>query len=170
MLYLSLGTNLGDRQANLDRAIALIQAQGGIAVVRRSSVYETQPRDVLDQPSFLNMVVECRTSILPMLLLKKLLRIEQMMGRNRGPAAIRRGPRLIDIDILLYNDAVIQTASLTVPHPSMCERRFVLEPLLELAPDIKHPRTAQPLSQFLRAVQDQPVGALPGSPSPKYRR
>ncbi len=154
MLYLSLGTNLGDRQANLDRAIALIQAQGGIAVVRRSSVYETQPRDVLDQPSFL----------------KKLLRIEQMMGRNRGPAAIRRGPRLIDIDILLYNDAVIQTASLTVPHPSMCERRFVLEPLLELAPDIKHPRTAQPLSQFLRAVQDQPVGALPGSPSPKYRR
>lgn len=154
MVYLSLGTNLGDREANLTRAIELLKSDQ-IEVVKQSSIYETAPQDVVDQPWFLNMVVECQTRHFPLQLMNKLLRIERRMGRDRSAGAVRRGPRLIDIDILLYNNAVIRTDRLTVPHPRILERRFVLEPLLELAPELKDPRTRQPLSKALAAVRDQ---------------
>lgn len=159
MIYLSLGTNLGAREENLARAIELLDGNG-ITVVRRSSIYETAPRDVFDQPWFLNMVLECHTDLFPMQLISRALRIEKTIGRDRGPTAVRRGPRLIDIDVLLYRSHVIATPRLTVPHPRMFERRFVLEPLLELAPKIRDPRTKKPFADFLSAVQDQSVNKL----------
>jgi 2-amino-4-hydroxy-6-hydroxymethyldihydropteridine diphosphokinase len=161
VVYLSLGTNLGERESNLSQAIELIE-DAGVSVVRRSSVYETKPRDVLDQPYFLNMVVECSTRLFPMQLLAKVLNIEKRMGRDRGPSAVRRGPRLIDIDILLYRNSVIETPKLAVPHARMFERRFVLEPLLELAPALRDPRTKRPLSEFMAGVRDQSLKKLSG--------
>ena len=159
MVYLGIGTNIGDRQANLEKAVALLNAEG-VTVLRQSSLYETAPRDVLDQPWFLNIVVECETRYFPMQLLSKLMRLERSMGRDRGKNAIRRGPRLIDIDILLYNNSVIQTERLLIPHPRMLERRFVLEPLIELAPEIRDPNTKQPIAKALAAVRDQKLKKL----------
>jgi 2-amino-4-hydroxy-6-hydroxymethyldihydropteridine diphosphokinase len=159
MIYLSLGSNVGLRQQNLDRAIELLDANG-VAVIRRSSIYETGPRDVLDQPWFLNMVLECSSSLFPMQLISRVLRIEKEMGRTRGATAVRRGPRVIDIDVLLYAKSVITTPRLTVPHPRLFERRFVLEPLLELVPNLRDPRTKKPFADFLAAVQDQSVKKL----------
>lgn len=156
MVYLGLGTNVGEREANLNQALARLAAEG-IAVLRQSSLYETAPRDVLDQPWFLNMVIECETRCFPMQLLARLQRIEKEMGRDRSRRAVPRGPRLIDLDILLYNNALIRTARLTVPHPRMLQRRFVLEPLLELAPDIRDPSTGQPFAKALAAVRDQKI-------------
>jgi 2-amino-4-hydroxy-6-hydroxymethyldihydropteridine diphosphokinase len=159
MLYLSLGTNIGHREANLTRAIELLN-EAKIEVTRQSSVYETAPRDVLNQPWFLNMVLECRTTLFPLQLLGKILRIEKSMGRDRGPSSVRRGPRLIDIDVLLFHNAVINTNRLTVPHPRMFERRFVLEPLLELVPGLRDPLSNKPLSDFLKKVLDQQISKL----------
>jgi 2-amino-4-hydroxy-6-hydroxymethyldihydropteridine diphosphokinase len=159
MVYLSLGTNLGDRKANLTLAIELLNV-AGIEVLRQSSVYLTAPRDVLDQPWFLNMVLECRTTLFPLQLLARVLRIEKGMGRDRGLSSVRRGPRLIDIDVLLFHNAAIKTNRLTVPHPRLFERRFVLEPLLELVPGIRDPLTNKPLSEFLNQVQDQQISKL----------
>lgn len=154
MVYLGLGTNLGDRKRNLEKAIQKLNASE-ISVLRQSSCYETEPRDVTDQPWFLNMVVECKTRLLPMQLMQKLLKIEREMGRDRTSAAQHRGPRLIDLDMLLYRKALINTAELTVPHPRMLERRFVLEPLLELVPALRDPRTGQELSKVLPALRSQ---------------
>lgn len=159
MIYLSLGTNLGDGAANLEQAIHHLNANQ-IEVVARSSIYQTAPRDVVDQPWFLNMVVECRTSHSPDELIRRVLDIEKQMGRDRSSAAVPRGPRLIDIDILLYGDLVVQTPQLTIPHPRILARRFVLQPLLELAPDIKNPRTGVAFATALPAVQHQEIKAL----------
>jgi 2-amino-4-hydroxy-6-hydroxymethyldihydropteridine diphosphokinase len=156
---LSLGTNLGDRQANLTRALDRFDEEQ-VRVLRRSSIYETEPRDVLNQPSFLNMVVECETAYFPIQLLGVLLRIEREMGRRRGAGTRRGGPRLIDIDILLYEQIVMDTPQLTIPHPRMTTRRFVLEPLLELAPGLRYPQTKENLSQHLQKVRDQKVRRL----------
>jgi 2-amino-4-hydroxy-6-hydroxymethyldihydropteridine diphosphokinase len=134
-VYLSLGSNLGNREQNLEQAIAALEREH-IRVEARSSIYETEPRDVRDQPWFLNMVVECETEYFPLQLLAVLQRIEREMGRVRRGAA-PRGPRLIDIDILLFGTVKIKTAKLEVPHPRMLERRFVLEPLLEIAPGFR---------------------------------
>jgi 2-amino-4-hydroxy-6-hydroxymethyldihydropteridine diphosphokinase len=154
MIYISLGTNIGDRDANLSDAIERLRSEK-VDVRRASSCYETAPQDVLDQPWFLNLVIECQTQLLPIPLMARLLHIEREMGRDRSANATRRGPRLIDIDILLYNDAVLESPRLTVPHPRLLERRFVLEPLLELAPELQDPRTNQPLAQALSLVRDQ---------------
>lgn len=139
-VYLSLGANLGNRAQNLESAIAALEREN-IRVTRRSSIYETEPRDVTDQPWFLNMVVECETEYFPLQLLAILQRVEREMGRIRRGAA-PRGPRLIDIDILLFGTVKIKTEKLEVPHPRMLERRFVLEPLLEIAPDLREARAA----------------------------
>jgi len=154
-VYLSLGSNMGEREDRLRQAIDVLEREG-VGVTKQSSVYETAPQDVADQPWFLNMVLECRTSLLPLQLMNLLLRIEREIGRVRQ-AGIRRGPRPIDLDILLFGDAVIQLPQLTVPHPRMLQRRFVLEPLLEIAPDLKFPVDGKPLRGYLAATMDQAV-------------
>ncbi len=128
---------MGDRLENLRRAFRLL-CQEGIALRRTSSVYETEPVDNTNQGWFLNCVAEVGTTFGPLALLKQLLQIEQDAGRVR---TVRGGPRTLDIDILLYGDAVLQSDELTVPHPRMMERRFVLEPLRELAPQLAIPST-----------------------------
>jgi len=150
-VYLSLGSNVGKLEENLQRALTLLENKK-IHVVDRSSVYETEPQDVTDQPWFLNMAVACETRCFPLQLLTAVRNIERQMGRRRS---IRRGPRVIDIDILLFGNAVIDTPQLTVPHPRMLERRFVIEPLLEIAPDLVHPVTRRPLRDYLNRVKTQ---------------
>ena len=134
LVYLSLGSNIGDRAANLSTAIDSLRALGDVVAI--SSFYETEPVDFVRQAWFLNCVVALETEKLPKQLLAAVLRIEQRMGRKRVAA---KGPRLIDIDILLFGSAIIDTAQLTLPHPAMHQRRFVLEPLAEIAPDARHP-------------------------------
>jgi 2-amino-4-hydroxy-6-hydroxymethyldihydropteridine diphosphokinase len=158
-VYLSLGSNLGEREENLNRAIGVLNREH-IHVVVQSSMYETEPQDLVQQPWFLNVVVQCETRYFPLQLLSVIERIERDLGRERGTGAVRRGPRVIDIDVLLFGDAVIMTHRLTVPHARMLERRFVLEPLLEIAPNLRHPGTREPLSKYLRNVEGQKVHRL----------
>ncbi len=124
----------------------------------RSSWYETAPQDVEDQPWFLNIAAACRTSYFPLQLLARLLRIEREGGRTRMGRS--KGPRTIDLDILLYGEHVIDTPRLTVPHPGLLQRRFVLEPLTEIAPGLRHPVTHRPLASYLIQVKDQPLRKL----------
>lgn len=136
IVYLSLGSNLADREANLRTAIAKLGEIGAVAAV--SSLYETEPVDVAaGQPWFLNCAVKLDTEKMPRQLIAAILAIEQSMGRQRKPQ--QKAPRTIDIDILLFGSSIIEIPSLTVPHPHMHERRFVLEPLTEIAPDARHP-------------------------------
>jgi 2-amino-4-hydroxy-6-hydroxymethyldihydropteridine diphosphokinase len=153
-VYLSLGSNVGDRGQNLQSALEELEREQ-IQVVKRSSLYETEPQDVTEQPWFLNMVAECETRLFPLQLLGAIERIERGLGRVRGAGAVRRGPRTIDIDILLYANVRIDSATLTIPHPRMFDRRFVLEPLLEVAPDLRHPQTKEPLSRYLKGLAGQ---------------
>jgi 2-amino-4-hydroxy-6-hydroxymethyldihydropteridine diphosphokinase len=134
-IYLSLGSNIGERAENIARAIALLQRRG-VRVVRKSSLYETEPVEYLAQGWFLNCVVEVETDLAPGELLRALLDIERSMGRER---VMPKGPRIIDMDILLYGPIAVREADLEVPHPRMAERRFVLVPLAEIAPDVEHP-------------------------------
>ena len=142
---------MGERDENIERALALLEREQ-IHVVVRSSIYETEPQDVAGQPWFLNIAVACETRLFPLQLLTALLRIEREIGRVRR---LPRGPRVIDIDILLVGSAVIDTPQLTIPHPRMLERRFVLEPLLEIAPELLHPVTRRPLRDYLSQVKSQ---------------
>ena len=151
--YLSLGSNVGDRDAHLARAKERL-ASADIRVTRTSGIYETEPRDVPDQSWFLNQVVEIETSLFPRQLLARLAKIELAMGRVRNQV---KGPRTIDIDILFYGAAVVSVPDLEIPHPRLADRRFVLEPLAELAPDLRHPRTRQTVREMLAAVSHQKV-------------
>ncbi|MCC6586351.1 MAG: 2-amino-4-hydroxy-6-hydroxymethyldihydropteridine diphosphokinase [Bryobacterales bacterium] len=155
--YLSLGSNLGNRAQNLNTALELLE-QPRVHVTRRSSLYETEPQDLRHQPWFYNIVVEVETALFPLQLLNATQRIETRMGRQR---LIPKGPRIIDIDLLLWGSFIIQTPKLQVPHPRMLDRRFVLEPLLELAPALRHPVTKQPLSSALAALRGQAIKRVP---------
>lgn len=155
-VYIALGSNLRDRVANLLQARERMQS-ANFKLTRASSVYETEPRGLLDQPWFLNQVVEAETTLYPRQLLARLLKIEQEMGRQR---TVANGPRLIDLDILLFGSMVIHLPGLEIPHPRMAERRFVLEPLAELAPALRHPRTGRSVREMLTEVMDQPVRRL----------
>ena len=126
----------------------------GIHILRRSSIYETEPQDLLDQPWFLNIVVEVETELFPRLLLARAQAIEIGMGRRRD---LPKGPRPIDIDILLFGSFVIGSRELEVPHPRMRDRRFVLEPLAELAPGLRHPANGKTVREMLSEVQTQIV-------------
>jgi len=150
-VYLSLGSNLGDRQANMQAAIDRFPA-AGIQLLRVSPVYETEPVDYLDQPSFLNLVVEVETELAPSDLLSQTAAIEKELGRVRN---IPKGPRTIDIDILFYDEAVIETPTLTIPHPRVAERRFVLVPLNDLEPNLRHPVTKQTVQELLSIAPPQ---------------
>lgn len=152
-IYLGLGSNLGDREAMLRRARELLTA-AGINILRGSSLYETEPQDLPNQPWFLNQVLEAGTNLFPMQLLSRTLKIEKDLGRRRTAV---KGPRTIDIDILLYHRFVIDIPALIVPHPRMHERRFVLAPMVELAPDLRHPVTRQTMRELLGRIKGQPV-------------
>ena len=133
--YVALGSNLGDKEANLRKALELLEERG-VEVVKTSSFICTEPYGVTDQPQFLNGVCEVRTSLVPLALLHTLLEIEQEMGRVR----LRHwGERNIDLDLLLYEDVVLDTPELKLPHPDMQNRDFVLLPLAEIAPELVHP-------------------------------
>jgi len=149
-VYLSLGSNLGDREKNLRSAIATL-ADGKVRVTRVSSFYETEPVDLLEQPWFLNCVVQGETDVSPLDLLRALRGIEARLGSNK---LVPKGPRLIDLDILLYVDQVIDTQELQVPHPRMLLRKFVLVPLDEIAPNLKHPYWSGAVAQLLLETQD----------------
>jgi 2-amino-4-hydroxy-6-hydroxymethyldihydropteridine diphosphokinase len=152
IVTLALGTNLGDRPANLRAAVAsLPPAVNGLA---ESPVYETPPWGVTDQPAFLNMVVRGTTALPPLELLRRLKQLETELGRQPGR---RWGPRLIDIDILFYDDLVIDQPGLTVPHPRLPERAFVLVPLADLAPDLVHPRLGKSVRELLAGVDAEGV-------------
>jgi 2-amino-4-hydroxy-6-hydroxymethyldihydropteridine diphosphokinase len=151
--YLALGSNLGDRVENLRVARGHLQSPH-LKVTGESSLYETEPRGLLDQPWFLNQVVEVQTTLYPRQLLARLLGIEKEMGRQR---LIVDGPRTIDLDILLFGNLTANAPGLEIPHPRMSERRFVLEPLADLAPMLRHPRTGHSVREMLAKTMDQPV-------------
>jgi 2-amino-4-hydroxy-6-hydroxymethyldihydropteridine diphosphokinase len=150
-VYLGLGSNLGDRTAHIEQALLHLE-KAGVRLVRRSSFYETEPQDIRDQPWFLNIVAETETSLFPLQLLARIHQIESAMGRRRN---IQKGPRTIDIDILLFGRFVMATEFLTIPHPGLAKRRFVLQPLAELAPDLRHPVICRPIRQLLGELQGQ---------------
>jgi len=144
--YLGLGSNIGDRKQQLLKAIDLIGNIKGIKVTKQSSIYETAPIGYTDQPNFLNLCLEIETELSPQQLLKHCLDIEQQLHRVRE---IRWGPRTLDIDILLYSDNIIETDNLSIPHPRMQERAFVLIPLNDVASDKKDPRLNQKIHDLV---------------------
>jgi 2-amino-4-hydroxy-6-hydroxymethyldihydropteridine diphosphokinase len=149
LVYLSLGSNLGDREANLRQALERLAEIGEIRAV--SSIYETEPVDVASQPWFLNCAVALETEKMPKQLLSSVMNIEQEMGRRRQ-ASPPKGPREIDIDILLFGKSVVDTKQLTIPHPAMHQRRFVLQPLADIAPEQRHPVLKRTVREMLDAL------------------
>jgi 2-amino-4-hydroxy-6-hydroxymethyldihydropteridine diphosphokinase len=152
-VYLSLGSNMGYRERTLQEAIRNLHS-ADLKITRLSSVYETSPRDVAAQPWFLNMVIEAETTLFPMRLLLRVMNIERKMGRKR---LVAKGPRVIDIDILFHGGAMVDTPQLTIPHPRIAERRFVLEPLAELVPELRHPVNQRRIRELLSATSGQAV-------------
>ncbi|MEQ8245702.1 2-amino-4-hydroxy-6-hydroxymethyldihydropteridine diphosphokinase [Fulvivirga sp.] len=149
-IYLLLGSNLGDRINNLQQAIKYIWSFSEI--VKISSVYETAPWGVTDQPSFYNQVVEIKTATDPKSLLNEILKIEALIGRVRKE---KWGARIIDIDILYYGDMKLHQEDLVIPHPGIAERKFTLAPLVEIAPDFLHPVSGKSNKEMLALVDDQ---------------
>jgi 2-amino-4-hydroxy-6-hydroxymethyldihydropteridine diphosphokinase len=150
--YLSLGSNIGNRESHLGDALARLRALGRVGAV--SSLYETEPVEFTDQPWFLNCVVLLETNATPAQMLANLLAIEQEMGRVRNQ---KKGPRTIDIDILLFGEAIVDSPELTIPHPAMHQRRFVLEPLAEIAPEIQHPILKETIRRLLEELPEGPA-------------
>ncbi|MCK5140074.1 MAG: 2-amino-4-hydroxy-6-hydroxymethyldihydropteridine diphosphokinase [Thermodesulfovibrionia bacterium] len=155
--YIGIGSNLGNREENCEKAVTRLLKKG-VHVVKRSSLYETGPWGVREQPKFINMAVEVDTELKPYELLKTLKGIESELGRTKG---IRWGPRVIDLDILLYNDLIMKTYDLEIPHPHINDREFVLKPLSDIAPDKIHPvfkkRIKNLLMEFLESSQSERV-------------
>lgn len=152
-VYFSLGSNIGNREQNLRAAIEHLNTSG-IRVLRISPVYETEPIDLAGQRWFLNLVAEAETDLFPFQLLARTQKIERALGRVR---TVPKGPRTIDIDILLYGNAVLNSQGLEIPHPRMSERRFVLVPLAEIAPDLRHPITRKTVREMLDAASSATV-------------
>ncbi|MGB8495054.1 MAG: 2-amino-4-hydroxy-6-hydroxymethyldihydropteridine diphosphokinase [Candidatus Acidiferrum sp.] len=155
-VYIALGSNVGEREHNLREALRLL-AEAGIRILKISSIYETEPVDYLEQAWFLNAALEAQTELPALNLLHTLRAVESAMGSKKP---FVKGPRLIDLDILLYGDDTIATPELQVPHPRMLERRFVLVPLAEIAPNLRHPSWPATASQLLAALKDTSVVRL----------
>jgi 2-amino-4-hydroxy-6-hydroxymethyldihydropteridine diphosphokinase len=147
--FIGIGSNLGDREANLRKAVELVSEEDGIHVVAVSEIRETEPAGPVEQGPFLNGAVRIETDLAPRELLERLLAVEQRLGRVRRE---RWGPRTIDLDLLLYGDDVVDEPSLTVPHPRLHERRFALEPLSDLAPSLEIPGKG-PISALLAELE-----------------
>lgn len=154
-VYLALGTNMGDREANLRRALEAMAP--AVEVTQTSPVYETAPWGVTDQDDFLNQVVRAQTSLKPDILLSFLKSIEAQLGREDSR---RWGPRLIDLDILFYDDLVLEMEHLTIPHPHLHERAFVLVPLADLEPELRHPVLNQTIGEILKEVDQEGITAF----------
>jgi 2-amino-4-hydroxy-6-hydroxymethyldihydropteridine diphosphokinase len=150
-VYLSLGSNIGDRAANIARALEELSRRG-MRVTRVSSLYETEPLEFREQPWFLNSAVEAETELEPSELLSAVLEVERSLGRERRAP---KGPRIIDIDILLYDDAAVDTPELQIPHPRMAARRFVLVPFAEIAPYAVHPVLKKSVTELLAETSDR---------------
>ncbi len=153
--FLSIGANLGDRLATCLMALDMLQATDGLEVISRSSAYETDPVGFLEQPSFVNMAAGVVTSLEPMQLLVTLKEIEKKAGRRPG---LRWGPRVLDLDIVLYDDLVLHEPTLSIPHKRMHERAFVLVPLSEIAPEIMHPGLKKSVKVLLSDLGEEPGG------------
>lgn len=150
--FIGLGSNLGRREEQIARAIALLTASPDITVLRQAALYETEPVGMENQPWFLNSAVEVETELAPQELLRRLKELEGRVGRQeRG----RWGPREIDLDLLLYDDLILEEDGLVLPHPELHRRRFVLEPLCELAPALVHPRLGKTLCQLLAELDEE---------------
>lgn len=148
-VFIALGSNIGDREKNLIKAIELLENEPEIEIVKQSSFIDTQAVGPIEQESFLNAVIEIRTTLIPKELLTNCLAIEEKLGRTR---AVRWGPRTIDLDILFYGDQTIEEPHLIIPHPELLKRAFVLEPLSEIAPDFVHPRDGLTTTQMLELL------------------
>lgn len=150
--YIGLGSNMEDREAHMRSAIVALRQVGSVEKI--SSFYETEPVGTVSQPDFLNAVVELQTDVPPEDLLVTLLRIERDHGRDRS-AIPPKGPRTLDLDLLGYDDMVLETPSLTLPHPALVERRFVLAPLAEITPEWRHPTNGKTASQLLAELSER---------------
>jgi 2-amino-4-hydroxy-6-hydroxymethyldihydropteridine diphosphokinase len=157
--YIALGSNLGDRAQTLSQAIAQL---GGLGrVVACSSLYETEPVGYQEQPAFLNAVVALETELGPLTLLRRLLAVEVAMGRDRSRGT-PKGPRTLDLDLLLMGDRVVAEDELTLPHPALAQRRFVLAPLAEIAPVLRHPVSGQTIAELLALLPDEGENRIAG--------
>jgi 2-amino-4-hydroxy-6-hydroxymethyldihydropteridine diphosphokinase len=151
IVYLSLGSNLGDRVAHIESALSRL-GEEGVQIVKRSSFYQTEPVEFLAQGWFLNIAVEAETELMPRQLLRVIRGIERELGRKR---TVRSGPRTIDIDILLFGANTVRAAELEIPHPRMTERRFVLVPMAEIAPALRHPALRLTMAELLAGTKDR---------------
>jgi 2-amino-4-hydroxy-6-hydroxymethyldihydropteridine diphosphokinase len=151
--YLGLGTNIGKRLSNLERCLSALE-RSEIIIKNRSSIYETQPKGIQNQPWFLNQVVEVETEFSPDDLLMEIKKIEDNIGRKPNE---RNGPRIIDIDILLAGDKIVTTKKLKIPHPKLLERNFALVPLVEIAPDAVHPIAKKRIKELSEECADKAV-------------
>jgi 2-amino-4-hydroxy-6-hydroxymethyldihydropteridine diphosphokinase len=161
-VYLSLGSNLGDRALHIKKALKQLEEEG-VHITLRSSMYETEPVEFRKQGWFLNCAVEAETELTPKQLLRVIRNIEKDLGRKR---VVRSGPRTLDIDILIYDDVLIRGEDLEIPHPRMAQRRFVLVPMAEIAPTLRHPELHLTMAQLLEARPDRSQ-VLPWPRAPK---
>jgi 2-amino-4-hydroxy-6-hydroxymethyldihydropteridine diphosphokinase len=150
-VYLSLGSNLGDRAAQIEQALLRLNEEG-VRIMKQSSFYETEPVEFLDQGWFLNIAAEAETELMPSELLSVILQIERELGRKR---IVKSGPRTIDMDILFFDANTIHAKELEIPHPRMTERKFVLVPMAEIAPELRHPILKSTMSELLAATKDR---------------
>jgi len=149
IVFLALGSNLGEREKNLESAITALKGHGEL--LAKSRIYETEPVGYTDQPAFLNQVCKLAMKYSPTELLVTMQRIERELGRK---PTFPSGPRIIDIDVLFYGERIIHTTNLDIPHPKLPERRFVLEPLCDIAPDLVHPELGKPIREIVTKLTD----------------
>jgi 2-amino-4-hydroxy-6-hydroxymethyldihydropteridine diphosphokinase len=152
VVYIGLGSNVGNRLNNLKKAVALLKKEKKIKVIKLSSIYETEPVGVIGQNKFLNLVVKIKTELNPFDLLSKCKEIERKLKRKK---LIKWGPRTIDLDILFFGNKIIRTKELTIPHKLLYKRRFVLEPLVEISPNLMHPVFKKSIRRLFKDLKDK---------------